>query len=105
MSKRCPDCGFVNEDARIYCGSCGELLDPELRLIHSLEKHTAAAPQAKPGEPRPPKPAPAPRRDGDDDYVPRKMAREKKSGVLPWVLLALGAAAVVIGVLILSYAV
>ena len=37
MSKRCPDCGFVNEDSRIYCSSCGELLDAE-EVLTSLRR-------------------------------------------------------------------
>ena len=48
MSKRCPDCGFMNEDSRIYCSSCGELLDPELRLIQSLERQKSAPSKAQP---------------------------------------------------------
>lgn len=105
MSKRCPDCGFVNEDSKIYCGSCGEPLDAELRLMRDLEaqKKTAPAKKAEPADP-----APAPRKrnnDGDDDFVYQKMAREKKSSPLPWILLAVGIFVVVAGLLILNYAV
>ena len=38
MSKRCPECHRVNEDARTFCGYCGATLDPHLRLIQDLEK-------------------------------------------------------------------
>lgn len=104
MSKRCPDCGFLNEDHRIYCGSCGEPLDAQLRLIQNLEAQTKKAP-AKEAAPDPgPKPAPRPKID-DEDYDLGKMARDKKSGPLPWILLAVGILAVVAGMLILNYAV
>lgn len=104
MSKRCPDCGFSNEDHRIYCGSCGEPLDAHLRLIQNLEAQTKKAP-VKEAAPAPePKPAPRPKID-DEDYDLGKMARDKKSSPLPWILLAAGILAVVAGMLILNYAV
>ena len=105
MSKRCPDCGFVNEDSRIYCGSCGEPLDAELRLLKDLSEQKKNAPIEDPAPSDAPKPASRRRSDGDDGYVPRKMAQEKKSSPLPWILLALGVILVVAGYLILSYAV
>lgn len=104
MSKRCPNCGFSNEDHRIYCGSCGEPLDAQLRLIQNLEAQTKKAP-VKEAAPAPePKPAPHPKID-DEDYDLGKMARDKKSSPLPWILLAVGILAVVAGMLILNYAV
>lgn len=104
MSKRCPDCGFSNEDHRIYCASCGEPLDAHLRLIQNLEAQTKKAP-VKEAAPSPePKPAPRPKID-DEDYDLGKMARDKKSSPLPWILLAVGILAVVAGMLILHYAV
>ncbi len=105
MSKRCPDCGFVNEDSRIYCGSCGEPLDAELQLLKDLSEQKKNAPIEDPAPSDAPKPASRRRSDGDDGYVPRKMAQEKKSSPLPWILLALGVILVVAGYLILSYAV
>ena len=63
MAKRCPDCGQMNDDSRIFCSACGEPLDAQLRLIQDLEKQKAV-----------PKKESAPRReDDDDDYVPTKM--------------------------------
>lgn len=105
MSKRCPDCGFVNEDSKIYCGSCGEPLDAHLRLMRDLEaqKKPASAKKAEPTDP-----APAPRKrinDDDDNFVYRKMSKEEKSSPLPWILLAVGILVVVAGLLILNYAV
>ena len=101
MSKRCPDCGFVNEDSRIYCGSCGEPLDAELRLISQLEKKQKAAP-AKKAEPEPaPKAPPRPKQD-DEDYSLGKLSKEKKSNPMPWIILGVVAAvAIIVAVLVL----
>lgn len=104
MSKRCPDCGFVNEDSRIYCGSCGELLDPELRLIKDLENQTSGP--KKPAYKAPPsrrEPIP-PKNVFDENYIPPKTVREKKSSPVPWIILGLAAVAVVL-YFVLSYAV
>ena len=69
MSKRCPACGLMNSDSKIFCASCGEPLDAELRLIKDLEKQKKA----------PVKETPVSRqRDDDDDYVPEPT--KKKSG-------------------------
>ena len=38
MAHRCPDCGHINDDSRIFCASCGEALDSELRLIQAIKK-------------------------------------------------------------------
>ena len=78
MSKRCPDCGFVNEDSRIFCAACGEALDQQTRLIQNLErqKNAPAKPQEKPAD----EPAPKPAKkydDSDEDLTPIKA---KKSG-------------------------
>ena len=91
MSKRCPDCGFMNEDSRIYCSSCGELLDPELRLIQSLERQKAA-----------PEPPASRKTGGEEEYVHQRMARVQKSSPVPWIILGLIAAAAVIALIVLS---
>lgn len=104
MSKRCPDCGFLNEDSRIYCGSCGELLDPELRLIQDLERQKSTPSKAQPHRTETaPEPLSSRKKDGDDEeYIPRKMAQEQKSSPAPWIILGLIAAAVVIALFVLS---
>ena len=84
MAKRCPDCGQMNDDSRIFCSACGEPLDAQLRLIQDLEKQKAV-----------PKKESAPRReDDDDDYVP-PASREKEKSPLPWIVLGLVAVVVV----------
>lgn len=102
MSKRCPDCGFINEDSRIYCGSCGELLDADLRLIQSLEKQTTgpAKSQTAPRTQSEPE-KPAPRRTSDDNYVSQKLAKEQKSSPVPWIILGIVAVVAVIAVIAL----
>ena len=102
MSKRCPDCGFLNEDSRIYCSSCGELLDAELRLIQNLEKQKNAPSKSQPArtEASQAQTAPKRRNDDDDDYVPRKMAQEKKSSPAPWIILGVVVAAVIIWLMV-----
>lgn len=78
MSKRCPSCGQVNDDSRIFCGVCGGPLDAHLRLIQDLEKQKKTSQKEND----------APRRDDDDDYVPPIPRREKQSP-LPWIILGL----------------
>lgn len=102
MSKRCPDCGFVNEDTRIYCGSCGELLDAELRLLKDLNDQTSG-PKKPTYKAPPPRREPIPPRDFyDESYTAPKLARKKKkSNAGLW--LVLGIILVVAGILILQY--
>ena len=103
MSKRCPDCGFINEDSKIYCGSCGELLDAELRLIKKLDDQ-ASGPKKPANTTPPPSREPVPPRDHfDEDYVAPKLAQEKKKSAI-WIWIALGVVLVVAGVLIAKYA-
>lgn len=79
MSKRCPDCRFVNEDSRIFCASCGAPLDAQLRLIQDLEKQKEI-----------PKETPSAKRRGDVNlYSSRTSAPEKKSSAAPWIILGL----------------
>lgn len=93
MAKRCPGCGQVNDDSRIFCSACGKPLNSDLRLIQDLEKHTKPAPSSS---------APASRRnDDDDDYVPPRTER-KKASPLPWIILGLAAAAVVLAWILLA---
>lgn len=92
MSKRCPECHFVNDDSRIFCASCGATLDPQLRLIQELERQNEQ--NAKKETPR--------QRREVNFYGSRKPAppKKKKSSPLPWVILLLAAAAVVIWLLV-----
>ena len=104
MSKRCPDCGFINEDSKIYCGSCGELLDAELRLIKQLNDQTSGPRKPTSKEPPPRQEPVSPKnRFDDEDYVAPKLAQEKKKpNAVLW--LVLGVALIVVGVLIVKYA-
>ncbi len=104
MSKRCHHCGSVNDDSRIYCSSCGELLDANLQLLKDLTDQTSG-PKKRTYKAPPPRrePVRSPRPYFDDDPPP-KLAREKKaSHAALWIIV--GIALVVVGVLIVSYAV
>lgn len=82
MSKRCPECRYINEDSRIFCASCGATLDAHLRLIQDLEKQKDTAPQEKERK-----------KEEMSFYVSRAPKEEKKHSVWPWVILALAVAA------------
>lgn len=34
----CPDCGFKNDEDRLFCGACGEPLKGDAKLIRDAEK-------------------------------------------------------------------
>lgn len=103
MSKRCPDCGFLNEDTRIYCSSCGELLDPELRLLKDLNDSTSGAQKATHKAPPPRREPIPPKNTFNEIDTPERLSRTKeKSSPLPWIILGLMAAAVVIVLIVLS---
>lgn len=79
MSKRCPECHFVNEDSRIFCASCGAPLDAQLRLIQNLEKQQEVPTETTPTKQR-----------GDlNMYSSHTSAPEKKKSVAPWIILGL----------------
>lgn len=104
MSKRCPDCGFVNEDTRLYCGSCGAPLDAELRLMTELNNQTSG--EQKKAYKEPPErhePSSRPfRSEFDDDAAPAKLSRKKESNHMPLIVLGLIAAAVIVIMVIMS---
>lgn len=79
MSKRCPDCRFINEDSRVFCASCGATLDANLRLIQDLEKQTET----------PTEPTPAKQRGDVNLYHSHTPTPEKKSSAAPWIIFGL----------------
>lgn len=104
MSKRCPDCGFINDDSRIYCGSCGELLDADLRLLQQLEESTKNPVQTTGGsgpESENHRSAHKYHKYYDDDNVGKLSRKKKKSSPVPWVILGIAAVAAVIAVIVL----
>lgn len=38
MAIKCPDCGFSNEDTKLFCGACGEPLGGDARLVRDMER-------------------------------------------------------------------
>lgn len=104
MSKRCPDCGFLNEDSRIYCSSCGELLDPELRLLKDLDSQTSGPKKAAYKEPPSRREPIPPKGHSEEEYSPSKLSQQKNRSAAPWIILGLIALGIVVW-LVLSYAV
>lgn len=102
MSKRCPDCGFVNDDSRLYCGSCGEPLDAELRLMKNLNEQSSDTRKKTYKEPpaRNDPTSRAFRSEFDDDVAPPKLAKKQESSAAPWIILGI-IAVVVIAVIFL----
>ncbi len=79
MSKRCPDCGFVNEDSHIFCASCGAALDEQMRLIQNLEKQQTIPSKNKEPESKPaPEPSRTRKNDFDDDELITPLSQKKK---------------------------
>ena len=83
MAKRCPDCGQMNDDSRIFCSACGEPLDAQLRLIQDLEKQKELSKT----------PEPAKQRGDVNFYVSRSAPQKKKKSAAPWIILGLIVAA------------
>ena len=87
MAKRCPTCGYNNDDSRIFCSSCGNPLDAELRLIQELEKRKHQVEERAEYSHY--------KKDDDDDYVApvRSQQKKEKKSVLPIILVVLVVAA------------
>ena len=83
MSKRCPECHRVNEDAKIFCAYCGATLDAHLRLIQDLEKQKESEPKKRTDA----------RKEDMSFYVTRSAPKVKKKSAAPWIILGLIVAA------------
>ena len=90
MAKKCPDCGYMNEDEMAFCADCGEPLDPQVRLIMELEGKKAPSSSTV---------AKAARKsdDDDDDYIPNSYHDDEKGKKSPigWIIGLLVVAAAV----------
>ncbi len=90
MAKKCPDCGYMNDNEVAFCAECGEPLDPQVRLIMELEGKKA---------PTSTNSTKAARKtdDDDDDYIPRVSHddEEEKKSPLGWIIGLIAVAAVV----------
>ncbi|MDE7246034.1 MAG: zinc ribbon domain-containing protein [Oscillospiraceae bacterium] len=98
---RCPDCGHMNDDSRKFCTACGSPLDPDVRLIQSIEKSKRpAAEPVKKQEEEEKKKKPIALQNDDDDYEFTRHEEEKSSAV-PWVIAGLVAIAVIVACVLL----
>lgn len=76
----CSDCGFSNEDERLFCGACGEPLKGDAKLIRDTEKlNERKAEEAKAAAARPQAVPLQGRTKADDDYVHRR-TKKKDNG-------------------------
>lgn len=89
MARKCPDCGYMNDDEMAFCSDCGEPLDPQVRLIRDLEKSQKAAPAADSRARH------VSDDDDDDDYVPMTHHEEEKKSPIGLIIGLLVVAAVV----------
>ena len=94
MSKQCQRCGHLNEDARYFCQQCGEPLDSDVKLLLDYEKMKKEAPR----------PQTRVRDDQDDDYIPTKQPKQKKSHAGMWIALVCLVAVCAAGVYLFLFA-
>ena len=93
---RCPDCGHMNDESRKFCTACGSPLDPDVRLIQSIEKskRPAAEPVQKQEEEEKKRKPIALQNDDEDDYEFSRH-EEEKSSVVPWIIAGIAVVAVI----------
>lgn len=91
MARKCPDCGYMNDDEMAFCADCGEPLDPQVRLIRDLE-NSSKTPSGADRQSRA-----ARDDDDDDDYVAPTYHgdNEEKKSPLGWIIGLLVAAAAI----------
>lgn len=105
MARKCPDCGYMNDDGMPFCARCGEPIDPKTRLVMALEhdQEAHAHDNHRTHDTHDTKPTTTARRrddDDDDDITPIGSMKEKKSPV--GLILALVAVAAVVYFLFLK---
>ncbi len=69
MGIKCEDCGFQNEDGKLFCGHCGEPLAGDAKLIRDMEKLNKKKEEEAKAKAEAPKDVPLQGRNTDDDYV------------------------------------
>lgn len=86
----CPDCGFKNEEGKLFCGACGEPLGGDAKLVRDMEKLNAKkAEEAKhPQEQNVPLEGRKP--VVDDKFEHRALAKKKREQKTDNMLIALG---------------
>lgn len=78
MAIRCPDCGFSNEDGKLFCGACGEPLGGDAKLVRDMEKLKAKKEAEAIEAANKPKDVPLTGRvTHDEDYVYKPRVKKK----------------------------
>lgn len=76
MANKCSDCGFQNEDGKLFCGNCGEPLGGDAKLIRDMEKlNKKKEEEAKNKDLE--KDVPLEARSSDEDYAVKKREPKK----------------------------
>ncbi len=101
MAKRCPHCGHkVEDEEKIFCPSCGELMDKKMsddvsllnqidKTIGEYQKAGVKAENYKKQTPTNNTPQPTRRRHDDDDYEITRLSKPAKKGTSPVLIVVL----------------
>lgn len=94
MALMCPDCGFSNEDSKLFCGACGEPIAGDAKVARDVErmkeKKEKEAEEAK-KRAEAAAAAAAAKAKTDDDFVHKPLAKKQDNTdlILLIILLAL----------------
>lgn len=94
----CGDCGFSNEEDRLFCGACGEPLKGDAKLMRDMEKLNSKKAEEIKKEAQAPKPVPLQGRTpkADDDYSYKRRPAKKKDYTTDIILAFLGVVAFIV---------
>lgn len=87
MAQKCPDCGFSNDDAKLFCGACGEPLKGDAKLVRDMERLNQKKAAEAEAKANPPKAVPLEGRkpSTDEDFV-HKPRVKKKDNTVGWLI-------------------
>lgn len=75
MAKTCPDCGFSNDDAKLFCGACGEPIAGDAKIVRDMQRLNEKKKREAEAKANAPKVAPVQRKE-DYDYVAPRLAKQ-----------------------------
>ena len=91
MSRQCPSCGFLNDDALGFCNKCGEPVDPDVRLAIELKKHLEKGYQSRHSTSV---------EDDDFEYESIYDTEDEKKPIFSWIIASAAVIAVVLFVIL-----